>query len=202
MKILFADERDASTFVRRFRLFSDDLSSFARSMGTLLAFHRHDRAQDLARALNRHAAHWNAVLAALQVDTFVIVARIHDRTRGAYLGPFTTTLSNAALQECKAAAAQINSAVIKHKLFIDKVVKLRHGLFAHTSHEAPLHISFGFEGLEWNMFESYWVDMSEAMKAVESATFRGRHGPAISGTELQEAMVRTNAFLDELIRSS
>lgn len=57
------------------------------------------------------------------------------------------TLQGSGSQMAKDAAKRLNTAVDEYEAFIDQAIKLRHTLVAHTSHDAPLHASFVFEGL-------------------------------------------------------
>jgi hypothetical protein len=198
LKIEFATRDEESRFVRQLRLLQDDLSSYVGAIATLVAIN--ERADDkvLLEKLNRHAIPWNCVLAALQHQVIISIGRIHDKAKSAYLRPLIDRLGKASASEYREAAIAFNAAVTNQQVFIDAILKLRHKVFAHTDHDAPVIATFGFDGLTWTMFERYWEDIASAVAGIEGAVFHGKHYPAIDVGEFRNVAAKTASLLDSL----
>lgn len=178
MNIQFSTDGDRSQFFRQLRLLQDDLISYAGAAATYVGAKRATTEDVLLAALNENPGFWTAVLSSLQSSAFVSLIRIHDRRKGAYFPKLLLALTQSASPECKAAAKQLGAAVDEHQQFIEKALHLRHSLFAHTDHEAPLAAAFGFKGLTLDMFGAYWRSMAVAVAATELAALgHENYGP-------------------------
>lgn len=195
MKMPFATEEEQSDFVRRLRLFRDDLEGYAASAGPYVAIQRCAGDDVLEVRLNQHPVFWNSVLASLQCTALISLARIHDNGKSGYLKAVFKALENCGLVEIRAAGASLSTAIGNHQKFVDQCVKLRNNIFAHTNHHAPVHAVFGFEGITIDMFELYWNDVSAAALAVERAVFGHRYGPALQTGEFVRSGDATRRFL-------
>jgi hypothetical protein len=63
----------------------DDISELSGTLSNLLALSRRADDKKLFEVLNRNPAFWNANLLALETSSFVVIGRVHDTSRNAYL---------------------------------------------------------------------------------------------------------------------
>lgn len=195
MRMKFANEEERSIVIRRNSLLRADLSSYAAAAGSYVAIQRCEGNTELLAKLNLFPVFWNSVIASLQHKTLISLSRIHDNGKGAYLSPLLKALKKNSTSEVKAAGNRLATVIETHQAFIEQCVKLRNNLFAHTNFHAPLHATFGFEGLTVDMFESYWNDIAAAAKDAEESIFGLRHGPQIDIEQFKKTGDETLRFL-------
>jgi hypothetical protein len=127
------------------------------------------------------------------------LGRIHDDSRNAYLKKIIKRLEG---YKSMAEHADRFKAIDKsHKLLLKRSRKLRDNVFAHTSDIRRLVIAFGFDGITWNLFSSYWQDIASAAEALERNLFGCSYGPMFDAHQLQDDMDKANTFLDAISTS-
>ena len=171
MTLAFANSQIEGKFFRVLRLVHDDLCSYASAAAPYCAIHSQQNDTDLIVRLNQNRTFWNSVRASLQTTAIVSLGRLHDKAKNH--NHLTSLLKELDKQDaaCVAAALELRNQITLQHPFIDKILKLRHGLFAHTSLNAPLIASFGFEEIKLTDFREYWNALMGAMEKCDSAMF-------------------------------
>jgi hypothetical protein len=142
------------------------------------------------------------MFSALQTFSFIVMGRIHDTTRDAYLKKIMT-FSETRRKRLSIVAERFDGLATTHADLIERVLQLRNNVFAHTGMARPEHIVFGFEGLTWDQLETYWRDIAGATESLENGIFsRGGYGPKFKTNILDEDIKRANQVLDSLLVSS
>jgi hypothetical protein len=195
IKPVFATSQEQIRIVRQMRLLRDDICELSGFLGPLIALSRREADGELVAALNRNAGFWNSVLGALSTSSFVVIGRIHDTRREAYLRKLIEfAKTRPALSE---AVTCFGRLLKSHEALIQKIVELRQTIFAHTSFDAPERFAFGFNGLTWDQIEAYWRDLAAAGQLLERSVFEGTHyGPQTSEELIDEDIARANQAFD------
>ena len=171
MNLTFQDDQLRSIFFRSLRLVHDDLCSYASAAAPYCVINEQANNVLLIETLNKNATFWNCVLASHQTTAIVSLARLHDKGKSnKHLIKYTQAMlkQNA---NCVSACNMLQAAITNQQSFIDKVVHLRHKLFAHTDFHAPLVATFAFKDIEINDFRKYWDEIMSAMEECENAMF-------------------------------
>jgi hypothetical protein len=150
----------------------------------------------VVQALNENAIFGNCTLASLQTTTFVSIGRLHDKARQHnHLANCIKVMSSQST-DCGVAAAALQAEIMNQKQFIEKILDLRHKLFAHTDVDAPLVAAFGFEELTTHHFRGYWNEIMSAMELCDAAMFGTReHAPKFDKSLFGSIEQATKNFL-------
>ena len=171
MCLHFQDEQIRSNFFRVLRLVHDDLISYASAAASFCAINEQADNIPLREALNKNPTFWNCLLASHQSTAIVSLARLHDKGRNnKHLSKYIQAMLKQN-NDCVDACNMLEAAIINQQSFIDKIVNLRHKLFAHTDFHAPLVATFGFDGIEIDDFRKYWDEIMTAMEACDNAMY-------------------------------
>ena len=180
MRLHFSSDSQRSQFFRTLRLVNDDLASYASAAAPYCAINKQADNAVLRAKLNEHPSFWNCVLASLQTTAFVSLARLHDKAKNHNHLSRLIAILKKQTPECVSAAESLERAIEQQRHFIEKVLRLRNELFAHTSFEAPLVATFGFDGLGIDDFATYWSAILPALEACDLAIFGTTvHGPKV-----------------------
>lgn len=179
MRLHFSDSSQQGRFFRTLRLVHDDLISFAHAAAPYCAINLQADDTDLRARLNSHATFWNCVLASLQTTAIISLSRLHDKTKNKnHLLQLIRYLHKQS-PECVRAASNLEAAIATQQPFIDRILRLRNDLFAHTSCDAPLIATFGFEGLKIEDFSAYWSAILQPLVECDAAMFgTAPHAPS------------------------
>lgn len=196
LAIKFATQTEQASFIRRLRLLCEDVSELSSSAGILIALSRRSDERVLLSVMNRNPVFWNSILSSLQVSSLVVVGRIHDSKRGAYLQEIKKALKmRTALSDV---LSRFESLEQTHDSLITKIVRLRNTTFAHADLNRPVHVAFGFEGVTEDKLEGYWNDLAGATKLLETTVFKGNYDPKFDPDLLQKDIDWANEALDSL----
>jgi len=198
MPLHFSGSAQQTQFFRTLRLVHDDLVSYASAAAPYCAINKQAENAVLLAKLNAHPSFWNCVLASLQTTAFVSLARLHDKAKNHnHLSRLIAMLKKQA-HECVAAAETLERAIEQQRPFIEKVLRLRNELFAHTSFEAPLVAAFGFDGLGIDDFATYWSAILPPLDACDYAMFgAAEHGPKVDPALFSSIERKTLLALNE-----
>jgi len=171
MSLVFPDSNAKGKFFRELRLVHDDLCSYASAAAPYCAINSQDDNSKLIKYLNRDPTFWNCVLASLQTTAVISIGRLHDKAKNH--NHFSSLVKQLKLQGgiCAVASVELEAKLTEQQPFVVKILKLRHGLFAHTSIHAPLIANFGFQGLTLPEFRNYWSAVVGAMEKCDTAMF-------------------------------
>jgi hypothetical protein len=195
----FSDDKERARFLGWLRSLADDLHDFAAAASILIAANRRSDDAAFVATLNAHAPFWNSVLLSAQTTAIVVMGRIHDNGRDAYLKGIVRVLGRYGPTSGEVALAQaIAAAVAANAPLLEKVEDLRNKLFAHSSAHRQLYISFGFEGLTWDHFESYWADVSRIATELERHVLGENYGPRFEPEALRTEVEGAQRLFDSL----
>lgn len=194
--IKFITKEEQNTFIRRWRLLSEDVEELSSSLAILIALSRRTDAQDLLSIMNQNPFFWNSILSSLQTTSFVAVGRIHDPKAGAYLLEIKKFLNTR--KELSEVLSRFGHIEKKHSALIEKMMRLRNTTFAHAAFNRPVHEAFGFKEVTEDRVEAYWHDLAGATKSLETNIFKGTYEPQLDPALLQKDIERTNEALTSL----
>jgi hypothetical protein len=199
MKFVTKDEK--SEFLRLVRLLSDDVTELSASTSILLSLSRRSTEAKVLSVLNDNADFWNSIFASLYTTSFVVIGRIHDNGKAAYLKKIVSGLT--AQKSMADVLANFSIVRTTHSDLIKSALNVRDKVFAHSDFDRPRHMVVGFRGMTWAQLESYWTDIASAAEALERRVFSGtNYGPKFGADILENDIVRANEFFDKLVSTS
>jgi AbiU2 len=197
--IVFATETEKADFLRRMRLFAEDIAELSAIIAIPIVLFRRSGDKALIAALNNNPRFWNAVLSGLQTSSHVIIGRIHDKSRDSYLNEIKRFLRTR--KEGSEALATLERLEKAHVTLIKRMVNLRQKVFAHADFNRPVYEALGFKEIRADDLEAYWRDLSSAMVRLEQSVFSGVHHPKHKPSSLHEDMRQANEAFDSLDES-
>jgi hypothetical protein len=196
--ITFADSQAQGRFFRHMRLLGDDINELSSTVGIFVALSQRANDQPLLLALNRNPVFWNSMLASLSTTAFIVMGRIHDKDKNAYLNAILKVLrSRNYLSDVLSKFETIKKT---HDGLITKVLAARHNIFGHSNFHRRLYVVSGIPGT-WEDFATYWRSLSEATKDIEERMFPSEvnYGPKLNLNLLNEDIAEANKFFDQLL---
>jgi len=193
---VFATQTEQARFIRNMRLLRDDIIELSSTIGILIALSKRSEDHELSAALNRNPVFWDAILNSLHTSSFVVIGRVHDTTRTAYLPSITKFAGKT--KSLSIIAGHFDGLLKVRADLIATVIRLRQRVFAHSSFHRPENISFGFKSLTWNQFEAYWRDLARITELLEQNIFGHEYGPKCNPDQLDEDITRANQAFDAL----
>jgi hypothetical protein len=192
----FTKPDEKADLLRRMRLFSEDVAELSSALAIPIVLSRRSADAHLIDALNRHPAFWNSILSALQTSSHVIVGRIHDNTRHAYLKEIKAFLKKR--KEGAEILERLNALEKQHANVIERMVTLRQKVFAHADFDRPVHEAFGFRDITPDQVEAYWFDLAHAARLLADTVFAGDYGPKLDPNLLREDLARADEALSSV----
>jgi len=194
--IRFTNPEEEADLFRRMRLFSEDVAELSSAIAIPIALSRRSANAHLIDALNRQPTFWNSILAALQTSSHVIVGRIHDNTRHAYLKEIKGFLETR--KEGTEVLERLNALEKQHVKVIERMVMLRQKVFAHANFDRPVHEAFGFRDITPDQLEAYWLDLAQAARLLADTVFASDYGPQLNPNLLAEDLARADQALSSV----
>lgn len=195
----FATHEEQSKVIREMRLLRDDLSELSDYLGILIALSKRADDKKLIDYLNGNAEFWNLTLSSLESSAFVVLGRILDSRKESYLKALVRFMERSA--RTGELAKKFEELQKRHADLIERVIRLRNNVFAHTGHTMPEHVAFGFRDITWEKFEAFWRDLAEVAELLEELVFGGeKYGPNIAS--LDENIARADVTLNQLKKAN